>query len=158
MFEALKAVQAPVEMTVVGRSSRRDFEPLNSALSRVSYFASLPHREVLQLMQSSDVLLFPSLFDGFGLVMLEAMSQGCVVIATPNCGAPDFIEDGRDGFVVPIRDSRAIAEKIELLHMDRDLFAAMREAALRKAKTITWDSYRQNVASAVREALSCRTN
>jgi hypothetical protein len=153
MFEALESVQVPVDMTVVGRSSRRDFEPLNRALARVNYFASLPHQEILQLMRSNDILLFPTLFDGFGLVMLEAMSQGCVVVATPNCGAPDVIRDGHDGFIVPIRDPRAIAEKLELLHRDRGRLAAMSEAARKKAESLTWESYRKGVVEAVRSVL-----
>ena len=154
MFEALESVQVPVEMTVVGRAGRRDFEPLNRALARTNYFASLPHQEILKLMQTNDVLLFPTLFDGFGLVMLEAMSQGCVVIATPNSGAPDIIGNGEDGFVVPIRNARAIAEKVELLHGDRELLSAMSESALRKARELTWQSYRQQIVSSVQEAMS----
>jgi len=153
MFEVLESVQVPVEMTVVGRSSRRDFEPLNRALARVNYFASLPHQEILQLMRSNDVLLFPTLFDGFGLVMLEAMSQGCVVIATPNCGAPDVIDNGSDGFIVPIRDPHAIAEKLELLHRDRDRLAAMSEAARKKAEGLTWEAYHRNIAAVVQEVI-----
>jgi len=156
MFEALKITQVPVEMTVVGRSSRRDFQPLNRALAGVNYHTSLPHQDVLQLMQCNDVLLFPSLFDGFGLVMLEAMSQGCVVIATPNSAAPDIIDDGKDGFVVPIRNPRAIAEKLELLHRDRARLEMMRDAALRKARTLTWASYRHGIVSAVHGVLSGR--
>lgn len=154
MFKALEVAQVPVEMTVVGRAPRHDFAPLNKALSGVRYFPSLPHRDVLQLMRGSDVLLFPSLFDGFGLVMLEAMSQGCPVIATPNSGAPDVIDNGADGFIVPIRDSRAIAEALEVLHRNPERLVSMKKAAREKAKSRTWDAYRHGIVRAVSDLLA----
>lgn len=154
MFEALRIVDAPIEMTVVGRSSRADFQPLNEALSKVNYVPSMRNSEILELMHRHDVLLFPTLFDGFGLVLLEAMSRGCVVIASPNCGAPDVVTSGEDGFVVPIRDPRAIAEKLELLHRDRDRLVAMSKAASAKASDLTWAAYRQAIASTVRDAIA----
>jgi glycosyltransferase involved in cell wall biosynthesis len=154
MFEALRMVDVPVEMTVVGRPGRADFQPLNEALSKVNYIPSLPNAKILELMHRQDVLLFPTLFDGFGLVMLEAMSRGCVVVATPNCGASDVLTDGEDGFIVPIRDPQAIAEKLELLYRDRDRLVLMSRAASTKAGKLTWSAYRQTIASAVREVLA----
>lgn len=154
MFQALRLVDAPIEMTVIGRSGRTDFQPLNEALSGVSYIPSLPNSEILELMRQQDVLLFPTLFDGFGLVLVEAMSRGCVVIASPNCGAPDIVTNGEDGFIVPIRDPRAIAEKLELLHRDRDRLAVMSRAASTKAGDLTWAAYRQAIASTVRGVLA----
>ena len=154
MFEALRMVDVPVEMTVVGRPGRADFQPLNEALSKVNYIPSLPNAKILELMHRQDVLLFPTLFDGFGLVMLEAMSRGCVVVATPNCGASDILTDGEDGFIVPIRDPQAIAEKLELLYRDRDRLVLMSRAASTKAGKLTWSAYRQTIASAVREVLA----
>jgi starch synthase len=155
LFEAVRTADAPLELTVVGRSGRRDFAPLNKELQAATYISSLPNSEVLELMARHDVLIFPTLFDGFGLVMLEAMSQGCVVIASTNCGAPDVIDDGQDGFVVPIRDARAIADRLEILHGDRDRLASMSNLAQRKAQTLSWEVYRHGVVSAVRKALAC---
>ena len=86
--------------------------------------------------------------------MLEAMSRGCVVVATPNCGASDVLTDGEDGFIVPIRDPQAIAEKLELLYRDRDRLVLMSRAASTKAGKLTSSAYRQTIASAVREVLA----
>jgi glycosyltransferase involved in cell wall biosynthesis len=155
LFEAVKTADAPLELTVVGRSGCRDFAPLNKELSAATYYPSLPNSGVLELMANHDVLIFPTLFDGFGLVILEAMSQGCVVIASTNCGAPDVIHDGQDGFVVPIRDPRAIADRLEILHGNRDRLASMSDFAQRKAQALTWEVYRHSIVSAVREALAC---
>ena len=99
------------------------------------------------------MLVFPSLFEGFGLVVTEALSQGLPVITTSHTCGPDVLTEGQDGFIVPIRDPQAIAEKLELLHRDRERLRAMSEAARKKAETLTWESYRQGVVAVVRETL-----
>ena len=97
-------------------------------------------------MGRHDVFVFPSLFEGFGLVILEAMAQGLPVITTSHTVGPDIIEDGVDGFIVPIRSSEAIAEKLELLAADRPRLEAMREAAIATARRFTWENYRRRLA------------
>ena len=67
----------------------------------------------------ASLVAFPSLTEGFGRVTLEAMTAGLPVIATEN--ARGIIEDGVSGFIVPIRDARAIREKIEVLYNDSEL-------------------------------------
>jgi len=82
------------------------------------------------------------------------MSCGVPVIATAQSGAPDFLEDGKDGFLVPIRSAEAIAERLELLIRDRDRLFAMSQAAVRKAARHSWESYRQQLIHTVRHALA----
>lgn len=158
MFEALKNVSSFVDTTVIGGMAKKDCTHLNRALENTQYIPSLPHNEVLNHMRQNDVLVFPTLFDGFGLVLLEAMSQGMTVIATPNCGAPDVIENDYEGFIVPIRDPQAIAEKLELLHLDRERLDAMKEAARAKASRFTWRNYRNKLATAISEFLKINAN
>ena len=105
-------------------------------------------------MSRQDVLVFPSLFEGFGLVMLEAMSRGLPVIATAHTAAPDVLTDGEDGFIVPIRSADAIVERLEQLIRDRPRLAAMKRAAREKAATLSWESYRRGIVDAVETELS----
>mgnify|MGYP000483547784 CR=1 FL=1 len=128
---------------------RRGFDLPAVLLETHRWIASLPHRGVLAEMRRHDVLAFPSLFEGFGLVILEAMSQGLPVITTPHTAGPDVIEDGRDGFLVPIRAPTAIAEKLELLHHDREKLAEMSRAAMKKAAQFTWDNYGQSILETI---------
>jgi glycosyltransferase involved in cell wall biosynthesis len=77
--------------------------------------------------KNTSVMVFPSLTEGFGKVTLEAMACGLPVITTEN--AKGIVEDGKTGFVVPIRDSQAIKEKIEYLYHNPDVREKMgREA------------------------------
>jgi alpha-maltose-1-phosphate synthase len=73
--------------------------------------------------------VFPSLTEGFGRVTLEAMACGIPVITTEN--ARGIVEDGKTGFVVPIRDAKALAEKIQYLYDNREIASEMgRQARL----------------------------
>ena len=105
-------------------------------------------------MSSHDVFAFPSLSEGFGMVITEALSQGLPVITTPNTCGPDVLSDGEDGFIVPIRSPVALAEKLELLHRDRDLLATMSEASQAKARQLSWASYRIRLVAEVKRNLS----
>lgn len=154
MFRAVEMLGKEVALTVIGRKPFAGVPALERALKMARWIDSLPHHEILHQMATHDVLVFPSLSEGFGMVVTEALSQGLPVITTPHTCGPDVLTEGKDGFVVPIRDSQAIAEKLELLHRDRDRLAAMSEAASKKAKTLTWECYRRGVVEAVREALA----
>jgi len=157
LFDAVEMLSPHVELTVVGRKPAEACAALEAALQKHRWIESLPRERILQQMRAHDVLVFPSLFEGFGLVVTEALSQGVPVITTPHTCGPDVLTDESDGFIVPIRAPQAIAEKLELLHRDRERLAAMREGALRKAKTLTWEFYRNGVLSVVREVLAMKS-
>jgi glycosyltransferase involved in cell wall biosynthesis len=114
----------------------------------------MPNSEILREMRAHDVLVLPSLFEGFGLVLLEALSQGLPVITTANTGAPEMMQDGVEGFIVPIRDSEAIAERLSCFLADRTLLQEMKHAALRRSAEMSWTSYRRKLAQAVNAHLN----
>lgn len=152
-LEAIDALGSQVSLTLIGRRTAVECHPLNAALQRHRHIPSLPHDQILAQMRQHDVLLFPTLFDGFGLVITEALSQGLPVIATAHSGAPECIRDGVEGFIVPIRNSQAIAERLQQLADDRDQLAAMRQACLRRAGELSWAGYEQVLSAVVGEAL-----
>jgi glycosyltransferase involved in cell wall biosynthesis len=153
LLRAVEKVRSNVELTMIGKRVGQ-CRALDEGLRVHRWIPSLSHDEVLQEIRRHDVMVFPSLFEGFGLVVLEAMSCGVPVIATVQGGAPDFLSDGEDGFLVPIRSAEAIAEKLELLIRDRDWLLAMSQAAMRKAAYHSWESYRRHLVRTVRHALA----
>lgn len=150
LLRACEHLKLNVGLTLIGNKPAGRCAPIEAALRRHRWIASCTHSRVLEEMQNHDVLVFPSLFEGFGLVILEAMSQGMTVITTPNTGGPDVITDGKDGFIVPIRSVEAIAERLEWLVRDPDRLAAMRGAALETARRLSWKSYETAVSNAVK--------
>ena len=150
VLQAMELLGGAAELTLIGRKISENCRPLNDAVKRHRWVTSIPHAEVLSEMSRHDVLVFPSLFEGFGLVILEAMSQGLPVITTPNSGGLDVVTDGVDGFSVPIRSAEAIAQKLEMLAADRALLAQMKAAAFATARRNTWESYRTRLVEILR--------
>jgi len=87
--------------------------------------------DVHECLAALDLFVLPSLHEGMGRVLLEAMAVGCPVVATRVGGIPDIVEDGTTGLLVPPRDERALAEAILTLLRDRSRRAAYGEAARR---------------------------
>jgi glycosyltransferase involved in cell wall biosynthesis len=111
----------------------------------------LSGRELANEIHTSDVFVFPSLAEGFALVILEAMSCGVPIITTGHTCAPDVMVDGQHGFIVPIRDAEAIAEKLAWGIENRDELAAMGMAAGAQASLFTWERFREGVRGAYAE-------
>ncbi len=155
LLAAVARLAGAIEFTLIGRRVSATI-PAPALLDKYRWIPSLPHDELLAEMSRHDVLVLPSLHEGFGLVMSEAMSQGLVVITTPQTGGPDLIAEGVDGFIVPIRSAEAIEEKLALLARDGDRLRSMQDAARRKAATLTWENYRQGVAGMAREVMEKR--
>ena len=78
------------------------------------FINSCPHEDVLKIMRKNDVFVFPSLSDGFGLVISEAMSQGMAVIATKNTALKD-IYNGSNSILIPAKDENKIYKSILFL-------------------------------------------
>jgi glycosyltransferase involved in cell wall biosynthesis len=152
LLEAVAHLERHVEFTLIGRRVSPVI-PTPAQLAKYRWIPSLPHEELLQEMSRHDVLVLPSLHEGFGMVITEAMSQGLVVITTPHTGGPEVIADGVDGFLVPIRSTAAVEEKLDLLARDRPRLAAMQQAARDKAASWTWEHYRRHIVRVAREVM-----
>jgi glycosyltransferase involved in cell wall biosynthesis len=86
--------------------------------------------------------VLPSIEDGFGLVMAEAMACGCPVISSTHTGGEDLYTNGKEGFIVPIRSAEAIAERLQELADDPELRERMRGSALERVRAIGgWSEY-----------------
>lgn len=104
--------------------------------------------DLFKELSQLDVFIFPSLGDGFGHVILEAMACGVPVIATTNCCGPDIIQEGVNGFIVPIRDPDAISERIEWCLANRNTLKQFGELARSRAQAFTWKRFRTNLVEA----------
>ncbi len=76
------------------------------------------------------------------MVIPQLLACGVPMIITPNTGGENMVTDGENGFVVPVRSSEAITEKIELLYHDRQKLQVMKDKAAQTARqNFTWDAY-----------------
>ena len=153
LLEAVEQLGSSVELTIIGKRVA-DCKPLDAALRKYNWIDSLPHSGILDAMRSHDVFVFPSLFEGFGLVLTEALSQGLPIIATDHTCAPDIIEDGKEGFIIPIRNADAIAAALTSLQQDRPRLQAMKTHALKRAGEMGWQIYKDQLVKVVGHIIS----
>lgn len=120
----------------------------------VTFVGMLPHDEIPQIMSEHDLLVMPSLSEGFSLTILEAMACGLPVICSQNSGAVGVIEDGVEGYFVPIQDTDALVNRIRWFDANRDLIPVMGASARATAERHTWVHYSQEVADAITRCIS----
>ena len=119
----------------------------------------VPPRPRSRLLYSGgSVLVLPSIEDGFGLVIGQALACGIPVIATTHSGGPDAIEDGVTGFVVPPGDADALRGALTTAYENRERLADMGLEARRRAERARgWDTYGDGVVAAFARALDARS-
>jgi len=106
---------------------------------------NVANHDLIKLMHQSDVFILPSLYEGFGHVILEAMCAGLPVITTVNTAAVDLFESGQGGFIGPIADADFLYEKIEFfMQYPKELSSYGQQAAL-MSKAYTWGSFREKI-------------
>jgi glycosyltransferase involved in cell wall biosynthesis len=133
-------------LTLVGNLCGSE-EPLRRYRKIFQHIPNVPRARLADIYKQADVFVFPTLVEGMGLVVLEAMASGLPVITTPN-GPGEIVRDGLDGFVVPTRSPDIIAEKLEYLRVNPDVRAEMGVNARKRALEFTWAAY-QSRANAV---------
>jgi glycosyltransferase involved in cell wall biosynthesis len=111
------------------------------------FIGQVPRTDIRNEFLAADVFVLPTLCEGFALAHLEALASGAPVITTPNCGS--VVRDGIDGFVVPIRNPKALAESIETIITDRALRAQMSANARNRAREFSWDRYGERLTNAI---------
>lgn len=154
LLQAIDMLGSQVELTLVGKRLRPNAK-VDEACRRWRWFETVPHSQVLDVMQQSDVLVLPSLTEGCALVVLEAIACGLPVVVTPNTGSLSFVRDEIEGFVVPICRPDAIAERLNALAVDRQLLAEMSMQAQITAAKNSWENYRSQWAQAVVSVSCC---
>lgn len=100
------------------------------------------------IYRSADILVFPSYFEGFGLVILEAMACGLPVITTDATAGRDVLDQG-SGRVLPAGDLEALVETLRWAQSHREDVRAMGIAARKRAESMTWLNYRRGVRESV---------
>lgn len=110
---------------------------------------SVPRSELMAHYQQGEALMFPTLCDGFGMVVTEAWSRGLPVITTERAGAADLLKPDQNGRLIRAGSSDAIAESLEWCLAHRPELRAMREGALATAAAWQWQDYRRALREAV---------
>jgi len=149
LFKALEELQGKYEVNCVLIGGLEEpFRPVYQQYSHLfTHIRHVPHQELADYYNKASVFVFPSLDEGMALVQLEALACGLPVICTPNSGGDSVVEEGEEGFVVPIRNHKMIADKLQVLISDPRLLKNMSEKARIKATSFSWDVYGDRLAA-----------
>lgn len=147
-FKSLTFVGTPSQ-NIINLFKKRGLWPAD-----IRVFGHMPQSELKNVMSRSHVLVLPSIQDGFGMVMAQAMACGCPVIASCNTGGEDLFSNGCEGYIVPIREVDALADRMQYLADHPDEGSAMGQRALERVQNIGgWQSYGEKAMAIYSETL-----
>ena len=104
-------------------------------------------------MAQSDLFVLPSWGEGYGIVYIEAMAAGCIVVGAVGEGIEDTIEDGENGFLVPAGDADAVERVMRAVFADRAAYDALRERGRQAARALTWARNAETVEGIYHETI-----
>lgn len=130
-----------------------DYRKKLASLLRHSSVCALGHRnDVPDLMRAADVMVLPTIEEGFGLACVEALGSGCVPLVSEAC--TEFCRHLDNALVHRIADVETLTNHITLLHNDRALLTRLRAGALKSAPALTWSAAGTKLLAAYREVLA----
>jgi glycosyltransferase involved in cell wall biosynthesis len=140
-YSAFVARGGRTRLTVLGGAVPADAVRASfssEARQHITVLDRLPEDGVIAAYRTHDFLVLPSSYEGFGMVVLEAMSQRLPVVVTPVGCAALLVRDDETGLVVPTRDASALAAALERMTADPDLRSRLAAAGQACVKDMTW--------------------
>ena len=159
LLEALRLIRddVPFRLTVVHRPGSKGAPRLVQQLGlhgRVTFLENLSTEELLHEYNRAQVLVSPSLYEGFGLPAAEAQACGTPVVATTAGALPEIVDDGVTGLLVPPGDTGALAEAIRTLLTDPERCRRMGEAGAKRVQEhFSWQRTAEETLALYHEVL-----
>lgn len=121
--------------------------------TNIIFYGSASQDQLKSLYQQASVFVLPSLEDGFGMVVGEAMAAGLPIICTTHVGAADLITAGQEGLVVPAGSSILLAQALLWMYEHRYDAWLMGQRGQKKIQRYTWDYYGEQVYEKYKQVL-----
>ena len=139
LVDAFKGVESSSELHLCGWGSLSNDGLFDDP--QIFLHGVVPHTNMPKVLAEMDVLVLPSIVEGFGLVVLEAMQSGMPVIVSDQVGAADVVVDGESGFVVHAGDVDSLADSMRYFVDNPERIAPMGEKAKSTAEKLSWERY-----------------
>ena len=148
LLEAIRLLgNAKIHLTICGRVVD-DLSLFRPFADRVTIRPNVSVAELVAAYRQADLFVFPSIAEGFGQVLLEALASGLPILSTTHTAAPDLIESGKHGFIVEPRRPDLLAERITWALTHPAELAEMKLRARERAEQFTWTRFRSEVVAA----------
>lgn len=142
LLEAIKVLQEskiPYSLRIIGKPTEESyFEALKDYINKnslkVEFLGFLEKDEIEKIYSETDIFVFPSLLEGYGMVLIEAQTYGLPIVSFDNSAMPYSVLDGENGYTVPTGDYLKFADAIKKLIEDRELRTKMSDKAFENLK------------------------
>lgn len=132
-MQPLFAAKNHLQLKLIGsgelETQYQDWVRERNLSSRVTFEGVIDSKLVIRRISEADMLVLPSRWDGWGIVVNEALMAGVPVIVSNMCGAADIVNDGRNGFIFNSEDIQELRTKLNRFVTDRAVRARMKEEA-----------------------------
>ncbi|MCQ2974543.1 MAG: glycosyltransferase family 4 protein [Bacteroidales bacterium] len=146
LLDAFKSiVKNSAELHIIGniQGSGDEFRKYSDLYT---YTPGIPQNQLFKIYKNYDILVLPTIFEGFGLVIPEAMKAGLPVITTNHSFGYEIINHRNNGSIVPIRDYKTLGEEIlYYASLNNDIFNKMRNEAILTADNFSRNSFRERI-------------
>lgn len=155
ILEAAKELHTlNIEFNLVGLGKEYHSELYTPYESYVNFRGRVSFEELTQYYGTSHIFVFPSMGEGFGLVLLEALSAGLPIITSRNCGGPDIITEGVNGFTIEAGNTKQLVDRIKWFYNHMDELPKMQEAAIQSISNRGWDTYDCTLVSQLKKKIN----
>jgi glycosyltransferase involved in cell wall biosynthesis len=158
-LDAIAALpQENLEVLICGNSDVDAKVIRERGIRSIRVLKGLPTADLTAELRAADLFVLPSLAEGFGHAIIEALASGLPVLTTASTCAPDVFVDGQHGFIVPIRNSKALVERIAWGREHRPELYQMGLAAAAHVRQFTWERFRKGIVQAYRKMVESQTS
>jgi UDP-glucose:(heptosyl)LPS alpha-1,3-glucosyltransferase len=156
LIKAVESISEPVSVLIVGKGKNPSLSTRTKGGRQNIIFCG-PQKDNYKYYAAADIFVFPTIYEPFGNVHLEALASGLPVITTKKSGAAEIIKDEVHGFVVQTpEDFQIIAEKISLLSNNRNKLEAMANNARQLAEEFTFESHINKILALYERVIATR--
>ena len=141
----------------VGPMSTEVRNAANALGQRVEFTGKRPHRELPTEYAWGDIFVFPTIQDGYAVVIAQASASGLPILTTPNCCGPDLIRENVTGWILPIRDPEAFIGRLRWCDENRAALAQAADACYSGFRTRDWDDVAADFELLCRQAIDAHT-
>ena len=131
-------------LTIIGPIDQTPREKINKLNHNIVIKGKISLIELSHILPSYDVMIFPSFFEGFGLVIPEAMACGLPVITTDATCGKDIINNGVEGFVFDSSDENSLISLIDFYISNPESIYLMGDKARKRIEKLNWENYGEN--------------
>jgi len=154
-FEAIRMVQEKIPQLRVISFGMEKLASKHRSPANFEYHHKPEQKLIPQLYRRCDCWIIPSVTEGLPMPGLEAAGCRCPVVATRCGGSEDYVQDGVNGYLVPVQNPPEMARRLlDVLNAQPDRWSQMSEASYRIARTFDWDQSAEILEKTLWEALA----